>query len=257
MSPQDLIILAKKSGLQGLCITDHDCVDAYEAAIPIAKKENILLGSGVEFSSSDLGTSVHILGYDFDLQNSDLKAFCKKHIERRRFRNQNILEKLAKHQMPLNVEELESESLRGRPVGRPHIAEAMRQRGYVKTLQEAFDRFIGDGKPCFDPGISMTCDETIDIIHNAGGKAFIAHPHVIHERGKVEQLLQKPFDGIECYYSKTSKEGKKRWLSLAKAHRLLVSGGSDFHGDVKPSIPLGCSWVDRTQFDLIFQRLLT
>ncbi|NGX48371.1 MAG: 5'-3' exoribonuclease [Chlamydiae bacterium] len=254
MSPEELIFHAKEVGLSGLSITDHDTINAYRAAIPAAKKAGIALGSGVEFSSVDEGVSVHILGYDFDLQNPSLQDFCKRHIERRKSRNERILEKLATQGIFIDHEELEKEMSEDHPVGRPHIALALVRKGVVSSVQEAFMRFIGDGKPCFDPGIPISTDETIDIIHEAGGKAFIAHPHLLHNSKLGEKLLKKPFNGIECFYSKCTPQQEQKWVNKARERGLLMSGGSDFHGAIKPGIPLGCSWVDQTTFEQIFQK---
>lgn len=253
-APAQLIEEAKKRGLSGLSITDHDTVSAYEEAIGAAKKEGIRLGSGVEFSSTHEGVSVHILGYDIDIENPQLLDFCKRHLTRRHGRNQRIIEKLAKMGMMVDLEQIEKQGTEDHPAGRPHIALALFEKGYVSSIQEAFDRFLGDGKCCFDPGVPMSIDETLEIIHHAGGKAFIAHPHLYKKTRFVENLLRKPFDGLECYYAKCTPVQEQKWVRVAKEKNLLMSGGSDFHGSVKPNIPLGCSWVDEETFDQIFEK---
>lgn len=249
MTPEELVLHAKEIGLSGLSITDHDSIKAYETAIPAAKAAGIILGSGVEFSTVDnRGVSIHVLGYDVDLESGDLNALCRNHIERRHERNQKILAKLEKRGMKIEISELE-----GYTMGRPHIAQELVSKGYASSVQDAFNRLIGDGKPCFDPGTPVYTDETLEVIHAAGGKAFIAHPHLM-QRYDFADLLKKPFDGIECYYSKCSPDQEKRWLKIAQKKGLLISGGSDFHGAIKPGIPLGCSWVDRETFDRIFEK---
>jgi len=256
VTPEGLIALAKEIGLSGLSITDHDSVDAYESAIPAARAAGIRLGSGAEFSTVDHGVSIHVLAYDIDLKHPDLHAFCKRHIERRTHRNRQIIEKLAAHGMEIDPESLESRIAGGMPVGRPHIAEALIEKGYAKTINEAFQKWIGDGKPCFDPGFPITTDETIELIHQVGGKAFIAHPHLIRKSSHIPKLLEKPFDGIEAYYGTFSADQEKKWLKLAEDKKLLISGGSDFHGEIKPAIRLGCSWVDQEHFERIFEKKL-
>jgi 3',5'-nucleoside bisphosphate phosphatase len=249
MTPKELIQHAKEMGLSGLSITDHDSIGAYPEALDIARDEGILLGTGVEFSSVHHGMSVHVLGYDFDLECSDLLALCRRHLDRRRERNQKILEKLAAYGMSIELEE------KGLPLGRPHIALALVEKGYAKSVQDAFIRWIGDRKPCFHPGAPITTQETLLAIHQAGGKAFLAHPHIMRNPKRVQALLDAiPFDGIEGYYSKCSSDQEGRWIGYAKKKGLLISGGSDFHGAVKPGIPLGCSWVNKETFDQIFQR---
>jgi len=248
MTPTELILHAKELGLKGLSITDHDTISAYQTAIPAAKEAGILLGTGVEFSSVEKGKSIHVLGYDIDLTSHDLQQLCVKHTERRRQRNQRILEKLAKRGMKIQIKEHE-----GQTMGRPHIAQALVNQGYVSSVKEAFHKWVGDGKPCFDPGEPISTDETLEVIHAAGGKAFIAHPH-LNAGYPYHELLQKPFDGIECYYSKCLPDQERKWIKLARKKGLLMSGGSDFHGDIKPGISLGCSWVDRETFDAIFEK---
>lgn len=253
MSPEEVVRHAIEVGLAGLSITDHDTVDAYPLAIPIARELGLALGTGVEFSSIYEGKSVHILGYDFKLDHPQIQAFCQMHLERRRSRSQKILEKLARQGISLNLDELEISMGEGHPIGRPHIALALLQKGIVTSIQDAFNRYLGDGRPCYDPGEPITCDETIDVIHEAGGKAFLAHPHLMKDSNFIDRLLQKSFDGIECYYSKCNPQQEKRWVKVAMKRNLLISGGSDFHGVIKPGIPLGCSWVNREIFDQIFQ----
>ena len=253
LTPEEILHHAKELGLNGLCITDHDTVAAYKTAIPLAKSLQIQLGIGAEFSSWFRDVSVHILGYDFDLNSPDILSLCERHTERRRKRNLKILERLSRLSMTVREEEL---PLVGKgTVGRPHIAALMVQKGYVRTLKEAFDLYIGDGRPCFDPGEGISSEETISIIHRGGGKAFVAHPHLLKHQNKMKELLNLPFDGIECYYARSQPAPEKRFLRLAQDKGLLVSGGSDFHGSIKEHIPLGCSWVDEVRFHQIFQRL--
>jgi len=250
LTPVQLIELAKKKGLQGLSITDHDTIAAYESAIPAAKSAGILLGTGVEFSADFEGTSVHILGYDFLLTNEELRAFCLAHQKRRQERNSAILMKLKQQKMPIEEEELEA--LTGTTIGRPHIAYLMLQKKYVSSIKEAFHLYLGEGKLCYAPGLPFTVQQTIDLIHKAEGKAFIAHPHLINDSKVILALLKMNFDGIECYYARCALEKERRWLKIAKKYNWLISGGSDYHGDLRPYSPLGCSWVDRSHFLQIF-----
>lgn len=254
MTPREIVFHAKEMGLSGLSITDHDNVSAYTEAIPAAKEAKIALGTGVEFSSVTEGRSVHLLGYDFDPTDPELKAFCERHVIRRRGRNKAIFSKLEKQGMKIDEEKFETLLEKGLPVGRPHIALELVEKGYVKTVQEAFDRFLGDRKPCFDPGSPISTRETIDLIHKLGGKAFLAHPHFLRNSRLIRQLLSLPLDGIECYYARIPSEQEAKWVQLAEKHGLLMSGGSDFHGEIKPMIPLGCSWVTEETFDKIFER---
>lgn len=252
MTPEQLLIHAKEIGLSGISITDHDTIEAYAVAPAIAKELGLLLGNGVEFSSVFQDLSIHILGYDFDLESKAILDLCERHRNRRKDRNKAILERLSRLSMPILEEELLA--MGERSIGRPHIALLMIQKGYVSTIKEAFNTYIGDGRPCFVPGDSISSEETLSVIHEGGGKAFIAHPHLLGHANKIKHLLQLPFDGIECHYGRLPPEQEKRWIKIAHEKGWLISGGSDFHGSVKEFIQLGCSWVDEESFHNIFKR---
>lgn len=252
LSPIELLDLAKKLELSGLAITDHDTIDAYASAVPAAKERGILLGTGIEFSCMHKEMSVHLLGYDFLLDSSELREFCQKHQSRRADRNRQILAKLSRLGFHIREEELGNQK---RTIGRPHIAQLMVEKGYVGSIKEAFISYLGEGKCCYAPGASFSVKETIELIHRAKGKAFLAHPHMLEGAKKIRDLLSLPFDGIECHYAKFPPEKERKWIDLAKEKKLLISGGSDFHGAIKDYIPLGCSWVDEATFHTIFQHL--
>ncbi|MCX6986719.1 MAG: PHP domain-containing protein [Chlamydiae bacterium] len=251
-TPKELIDLAVEAGLQALSITDHDTVEAYKEAIPYAKDKGLLLGTGVEFSSIYKTQNVHILGYNFDIDNPLLQAFCQQQQERRKNRNLIILDKLARFRFIITADELEAVTVLQKAVGRPHIAQILVEKGYVKSIQEAFSIYLGDGKCCYEQGDNGSLEEVIHVITQAKGKVFLAHPHLIYDGLFVKQILSHPFDGIECYYGRCSKEKERRWLKMARDRALLISGGSDFHGSMKPYISLGCSWVPHKEFLEIF-----
>ncbi|MCI0382448.1 MAG: PHP domain-containing protein [Chlamydiae bacterium] len=255
LSPTELILLAEQSGLSAISITDHDTIGAYQEAKGVAKKHNVILATGIEFSCKFEGLNIHLLGYDFSLESKKLLTFCELHEKRRKKRNELILKKLAQLKMAIAIEELEEMKRKKGALGRPHIANLMIKHGYVATFQEAFDRFIGDDKIAYVEGPVFSVEETIQIIHGAGGKAFLAHPHHIDHSGKINKLLEKPFDGIECYYNRSHPHEEQKWINIARERNLLISGGSDFHGSIRPNIPLGCSWVDEELFYKIFQNL--
>ena len=156
----------------------------------------------------------------------------------------------------LSTPDTEKELYQGKKqtvIGRPHIATLMVQKGYVKSFQEAFNRYLGEGKCCYSPGKPYSVEETLLNIKNAGGKAFAAHPHLIRSKKQLNALLELDFDGLECFYSKIPAFQEKPFLRLADRKGLLVSGGSDFHGEIKPYIDLGCSWVDKKTAEAIFR----
>lgn len=254
LSPIDVLHLAKEKGLSGLSITDHDTIEAYDKrTLTEAQILGIELCPGVEFSTHHLQCSIHILGYAFDLNSMLLKEFCKRHQERRRHRNTSILRRLRFKGCSITEEDLYERYKKEKTVGRPHIALLMVERGFVKSIKEAFDKYIGDNKSCYDPGLPFTVEETIDVIHKAGGKAFIAHPHLIAHKKILKNLFQMSFDGLECYYSFSHHPNQSTLLQKAEELGWLVSGGSDFHGEVRPTIPLGASYIGRKEFDAIMR----
>jgi predicted metal-dependent phosphoesterase TrpH len=256
LDPKEIIDLAIAMGLSALAITDHDTIDAYKMAVPHAQKKNFFLGTGVEFSCEFSGVSLHILGYDFSLENEEFIAYCARQQQKRLMRNREILKKLSQIQIFVQEEELLEIHHKASTLGRPHIAAMMVRKGYVKSIQEAFHFYIGDGRRCFVPGDPFPVVEAIRVIHEAGGKAFLAHPHLYSNSHVVKEVLQLPFNGIECFYGRSPHYYAKRWQKMAKQKNLLMSGGSDFHGDAKPHISLGSSWVNKEIFHSIFEKNL-
>ena len=253
-SPLELVEKAATAGLQGLSITDHDTIDAYTPEVlERARTLGLELLPGVELSSELGDHSIHVLGYRINLHASTLREFLAEMIQRRNARNRAMLAKLAKRGYMITEEELAAfvtQECRYRTIGRPHIAELMVRKGYVASRQEAFDRFLREGGLCYAPGIKYTPDEVIAEIHKAGGKAVLAHPQFV-PGSLLPKLLKLPFDGLECYYGLLQPVQEATWLRIAKEKSWLVTGGSDYHGTLKPHISLGCSWVSREAFDAI------
>lgn len=253
-TPIELIDLASQAGLSGLSITDHDTIDAYtEEVFERASKWGIALLPGVEISSEVDEVSVHVLGYGFDLENQDLRKFLESMRMRRQKRNQEILRKLEAKRMPISEEELNAFAT-DRTVGRPHIAQLMVLKGYVPTLRDAFEGYLKEGAPCYASGIKYHPQEVIEKIHQAKGKAVLAHPHFIKQGEFLKRLLALKFDGLECYYARLDKALEKPWVRLAKQRNLIATGGSDYHGKFKPQTPLGCSWVGEDIFKALSAR---
>jgi predicted metal-dependent phosphoesterase TrpH len=251
-TPEEIVKLAFIKGLTGLSITDHDTVEAYKTAAPLAKQINLALIPGVEFSAVQRETSVHILAYSFRTNSPIIQELCTRHSERREKRNSQILCLLGAVGMPVSEGEIHShtDSL-PHVIGRPHIARAMVKKGYVSSIQEAFQKYIGEGKSCYAPGISPTVEETLDIIHRANGLAVIAHPHLIKSNKIIHELLAMDFDGIEGYYARFSLHQNERWIKIGQHKGWLVTGGSDFHGEIKPTTQLGSSWVNEETFKVL------
>lgn len=249
LSPVELIDLAIELKLSGLSITDHDTIKAYDTAAPYAKEKNFPLLTGIEYSCHHRGVSVHILGFGFNLKHPELIRFCELHKIRRIKRCRSIVEKLNQHQMLIELDEEKLES-----IGRPHIAMELIKKGYIQTLSEGFRKYLGEGCACYVPGEAFSVEETIDVIHRAGGVAIIAHPHLIKQKAIVTDLLKMPFDGIEAYYARFAPHQESLWIKIGQYRNWIITGGSDFHGSIKQQLPLGCSWVNQETFQVLYER---
>lgn len=260
-TPLEILDLVEKVGLQGLSITDHDTTSAYtEDFFKKAEEVGIRILPGVEISSMHRNTSVHVLAYNFELHDQTFQSFISETQSCRNDRNHKILEKLKKLGMPIEYEELvalasNNTTFKNRSLGRPHIALLMIEKGYVPHFQYAFEVYLKDGGKAFAPTLlRWSTPEVIEAIHQAKGKAIIAHPGVYKNRHLVQDLLNMPFDGLEGYYSRIAPDQEKKWIDIACDKGWLVTGGSDFHGSIKAHIHLGCSWVNEETFNKILHR---
>lgn len=244
-SPFEIINLAKEKEIGAISITDHDTISAYTPTFfEYAKKRGVHVVTGVEFSCVYENIGIHLLGLNVDINSSEIQTFCQLHMQRRYERNMKILENLHKQGITILESELYQDQITT-SIGRVHIAKLLLQKGKVKTISEAFNKWIGDEAPCFSRGNGFSVQETIDVIHKASGKAFLAHPHLVKPKKIIKPLImQHAFDGIECYYANFPKHENDRWLNMAKKNSLLISGGSDFHGSVKPHNKLGSAYID-------------
>lgn len=247
-TPEEILLLAKQIGLFGLSITDHDSIDAYTPTfLSRAQELEIEILPGIEVSSEFSYENHHILGYGFDLSYEPFITFVKKIQKYRHDRNEQIFDKLDQKGIKIDRNSLYEKS-HPHVVGRAHIAMKLVEMGIVPTFQKAFDLYLKQDACCYATGKRYSSKEVIESIHSAKGKAVLAHPHLI-KRKTALALLQLPFDGIEVYYAKFPLSQEKPWEKLAEKKGLLKTGGSDFHGTIKPLNSLGCSWVLKDIFD--------
>lgn len=260
LTPKQLLDLSLQKGLQALSITDHDTVEAYQEALPEAKRLGIRLLPGVEFSCEHRSLSIHILAYSFDPFHPLLVDFCHKHKERRLTRCQKILEKLAQGGVHIDSKELFAKMASNTTIGRPHIAQEMVNKGIVPNIQQAFARYLGEGCKAYIPSSSSSVEETLDLIHQAGGLAVLAHPILIKKSKVFAELLTLDLDGLEGFYANFSADQERPFIEKGEKRGLLITGGSDFHGNAKPQIQLGCSWTPQETFEKLwhhYQQQLT
>lgn len=250
--PVELVDLAISLGHWGLSITDHDSIEAFDEAADYAAAHSMVLFPGIEISSKFQDESIHVLGYCFDPKAKSLQEVCQRHRAWRDERNRRMIQKLAAAGMSISMEEVKALSPDAFTYGRPHIALALVRRGYVKDVASAFRQFLGSGKSCYVEGEKSTVAEAIDCIHVAGGLAVLAHPHLIKRSSIIEKLLALPFDGLEVYYASMGEKENLRWKGMAERHGLFMTGGSDFHGMIKPEWRFGSSWAPESTLDLLY-----
>ena len=229
-TPRELADLARAAGITVLALTDHDTLKGLSEMEVAAGEAGIGFIPGVELSTRWENRQVHIIGYGLDEYNALLLERLADVRNARRSRLEKIIKRL--HEMGMDVAVPVPEEGH-RAVGRPHIARALVAQGYVRTVQEAFDKYIGEGKPAYQPQTKMTPPEAVMLIHQAGGLAVQAHPEEVGDRTLVLKLLGAlAYDGIEVYHpSAKDKETEGFWLKIATERKLLITGGSDFHGN--------------------------
>jgi 3',5'-nucleoside bisphosphate phosphatase len=231
-SPGELIRRAWGAGLTVLSVTDHDTMAATAEARTHAAAFGIRFVPGIEITAVEADRDVHVLGYFLDPDASELSAFLMEQRQDRRRRIAGIGERLAALGMPIDVQRLlDVDPAGGRSIGRPQVAVALMQAGYVATPREAFDRFIGEGCPAYEPRRGAPPAEVAALIGRAGGVASLAHPALLRRDDLVLALIRAGLPALEVFHSDHDAEARDRYGELARAHGLAVTGGSDYHGE--------------------------
>ncbi len=241
-SPRRVVELAKAAGLSALAITDHDILDGYPEARTVAQELGIELIPGLEMSASSAGREVHMLGFFVDLDHAPFQARLAEQRSRRVQRIHEMVAALQKMGLTITAEEVFALSPNG-TVGRPHVAQALLQRGYVTTLREAFERYIGNSNPAFVPGSPLNPKTAIQAILEAGGIPVLAHPVYLKDDQFIAQLAREGLAGLEVYHSSHTLEVIHRYERLADQLGLLKTGGSDYHGSTKEGTPIGSTTI--------------
>jgi 3',5'-nucleoside bisphosphate phosphatase len=230
-SPEEIVKKAKKADLSAVAITDHDCVDGIDPALAEGKKLGVKVIPGIEFTTDLPDTEVHILGYYIDHHAPWLLELLKKIRDARVDRIYKIVEKLKSMGLKIEPEDVLKLSDKG-SVGRPHVARAMVNKGIVRNIQEAFNRYLDCNSPAYVPHYNLSPYEAVEVIKQAGGIPVYAHPGISSKDDIIPELVAKGMKGIEVYYSKHSDLQVKHYLALTKQYDLLATGGSDFHGSL-------------------------
>ena len=241
--PEHLVEEAVKIGLTALALTDHDTTAGVPRFLAAGVGKPIRLVPGVELSVDCSSGVMHMLGYWMDLENPELVRQMEWIRDGRTMRNRTMLEKLNAQGLTMTWDEVAA--FAGEDVvGRPHFAQVLLQKGYVKDKNEAFDKWLGDGKPGYADRPRLTAPAAISLIRQAGGVAVLAHPFTLRIGKEAMaalfvELAGAGLSGVECYYSEHSADLIQDYLAMAKKANLVPTGGSDFHGEVSPGIRLG------------------
>lgn len=232
LSPEEVLRRAARVGLKGIAITDHDTVAGLKPAREFLASSAlpVELVPGIELNTEAGASEVHILGYFIDDNNPTLLTRLKNIRESRRGRAREMIKKLCDLGFDISYDQVDSLA-GGDLIGRPHIARALIEKGYVSSVKEAFQKYIGKGRPAFVPRYKFLPEEAIDLIRTSGGISFLAHPGLIAETKWIGQVIAYGINGLEVYYPEHHPDQVRGYLELAQKHELLVSGGSDFHGE--------------------------
>ncbi|MGE0043093.1 MAG: PHP domain-containing protein [Vicinamibacterales bacterium] len=233
LTPAALVARAAAAGLTRISVTDHDTVASIAAATALGAEAGLAVVPGIEITAVHARRDVHVLGYFFDPDDRGLLAFLERQRARRVERVREIGARLARLGVPVDVDGvlLPAAERPGVSVGRPLIARALVGAGHARSVQDAFDRYLDDTQPAFVPRTGHTPAEVVQVIHDAGGIASLAHPAVTARDEIIEPLAAAGLDAIEVYHSDHDAEAVATYAALATRLGLAVSGGSDFHGE--------------------------
>ncbi len=249
LKPSEIIALARKIGLGAIALTDHDSIEGTKDALRFGIPESIGFLTGVEISAQPPQTfsfsgSFHILGYGIDVADPALNTTLGAQQAARKNRNPQIIKQLNGLGIDISLNEVIAASGKAQ-IGRPHIGSLMLQKGIVQSMDEAFDRFLGRGKPAYIEKPVIPVQTAIDIIRSAGGLSVLAHPGLIETKNSrqidelIAELVSLGLNGIEVFYPNHTHSQTNCFAQLAEKFNLLVTGGTDFHGAISPDIALG------------------
>lgn len=243
MTPEELVDYALSKGLSAFALTDHDTVDGVNSALGAAFETTLEVIPGIELSAQYLKKDIHILGLGIDISNTHFQNELTRFQNSRGIRNKKMIQCLSDYGIDISLEQM-AFHFPDAVWTRAHFACYLQKNGYVKNFKEAFNRYIGDDSPCFVPREKVTPFQVIHLIQECGGYASLAHPLLYHLSEEaldalVNFLVDCGIDALEAVYS------TNRWLDesnlkrLARKYNLKITGGSDFHGNNKPTIDLG------------------
>jgi len=241
LTPEELVRRAAERGFRVIALSDHDSTEGICQAQRTAEELEMTLIPAVELSCG-AHREIHILGYGFDAGNQALLEFCAQRRAQRENRTAQMVKKLCQMGMPVSLERVR-EMAHG-VMGRPHVARALVEAGYVKSVSEAFDRFIASGKPAYVPKEDVKVGEAVRLIRNAGGVAVLAHPMELKMgemalEALVHEWKGQGLAGVEVWHPSAANNHAAFLLGLAQRENMLITGGSDFHGETVRKTDIG------------------
>lgn len=254
-SPEELLLLAHQAGVTVLSVTDHDTVAGLERAEAAAQSHGITLVPGIEVSAFIHGKEVHILGHFVRRDEPKLARFSDHLREERYSRMEGMLEKMRGLGYPVRMEEV-LQLAQDAHLGRPHLARLLVEKRFTTSVKEAFDRWLGDGKPGCVPRFKLEAAEAIELIRESGGAATVAHPAVSRiDKWDLTKMKDAGLAGLETDHSDHDPGTRQRLRAWAQELDLVTTGGSDFHGEkVAPGRNLGTSTMEKEALEALNQR---
>lgn len=228
-TPEEVASRARRCGLRAVALTDHDSVEGAARFLEACAAEGIEGVVGAELTAEEEDTEVHVLGYFLDPGHPRLRTEMAACQTARQDRIRQMAAQLNDLGVPLRAEAV-FELARCQSPGRPHVARALVQQGHCRSVDEAFQRFLRKGRPAWVSKRRISAAFAIDLIHDAGGVAVMAHPALTRRDSLIPRLADSGLDGLECWHSKHTSGQTDRYLALANECRLLITGGSDCHG---------------------------
>jgi predicted metal-dependent phosphoesterase TrpH len=256
-SPKELIAKVISAGLSVISITDHDIVEGLIEAIPLAKEAGIEIISGVEISAEHKGRETHILAYYIDYKNEELLEYLKNFRKERIIRARKIVAKLNELDIGVDFNDVISHARGNASIGRPHIAMALVDGGFVDNYYEAFNKYIGDDKPAYVKKPNINVQDAVKLISRCGGLSFVAHPGKnLRSNNNIYELIEAGVDGIEVIHPSHTEYDIAFYQDLASQYFLLESGGSDFHGGrINDESILGHYYINEHKISAMKNRL--
>lgn len=250
-TPEEVAAQGVRFGFSALALTDHDTVEGCARMAAACATAQIEFIPGAELTAEQAGNELHILGYFLDTQNAKLLAEIGKFQVVRQQRIRDMVARLNELNVPLRAEAVFALANCQSP-GRPHVARALVKAGLCRSLDEAFERFLKKGRPAWVPKAKMSAPEGIELIHQAGGLAVMAHPGLNRTDEVIPELVAAGLDGIECFHTKHSPTTAARYLALAEKYNLLITGGSDCHGLSKGRPLIGTVKLDYSYIEKLY-----